>query len=103
MKFLAIILFINLFFSCKQKQDENQDNTLAPLDKLIAGNEKFVSGHPAHPHETLNRIKELKEGQHPFVVLVSCSDSRIPPELIFDQGLGDGFFDTYSRQYNRRL
>jgi len=95
MKFLAIILFTSLFFSCRQKQDENQDNTrdntLAPLDKLKAGNEKFVSGHPAHPHETLNRIKELKNGQHPFVVLVSCSDSRIPPELIFDQGLGDIF------------
>lgn len=82
---------MNVFISCRQKQDENQDNTLAPLDKLKAGNEKFVNGHPAHPHETLNRIKELKNGQHPFAVLVSCSDSRIPPELIFDQGLGDIF------------
>ena len=95
MKFLAIILFINLFFSCKQKQNEKQDsaqdNTLAPLDKLKTGNEKFANGHSAHPNESLNRIKELKEGQHPFVVLVSCSDSRIPPELIFDQGLGDVF------------
>ena len=84
-----------MFFSCKQKQNEKQDsaqdNTLAPLDKLKTGNEKFVNGHPVHPNESLNRIKELKEGQHPFVVLVSCSDSRIPPELIFDQGLGDVF------------
>jgi carbonic anhydrase len=95
MKFLAIILFMNLFFSCRQKQNENQNNTqditLSPLDKLMAGNEKFVSGHSVHPNESLNRIKELKNGQHPFVVLVSCSDSRIPPELIFDQGLGDVF------------
>jgi carbonic anhydrase len=95
MKFLAIILFISLFFSCKQKQNEKQDsaqdNTLAPLDKLKAGNEKFVSGHPEHPNETTNRIKELKEGQHPLAILVSCSDSRVPPELIFDQGLGDVF------------
>jgi carbonic anhydrase len=91
MKFLAIILFISLFFSCRQKQDENHDNALAPLDKLKAGNEKFVSGHSVHPHETLNRIRELKKGQNPFVVLVSCSDSRVPPELIFDQGLGDVF------------
>ena len=80
-----------MFFSCRQKQDENQDNTLTPLDKLKAGNEKFVSGHPEHPHETTNRIKKLKNEQHPFVVLVSCSDSRMPPELIFDQGLGDVF------------
>jgi len=91
MKFLAILLFINLFFSCSQKQEENQGNLLAPLDKLKAGNEKFVSGYPIHPHETLNRIRELKKGQNPFAVIVSCSDSRIPPELIFDQGLGDVF------------
>jgi carbonic anhydrase len=90
MKFLAIALFINLFFSCRQKQEKNHDN-IAPLEKLKVGNEKFVSGYPVHPHETLNRIRELKKGQHPFAVIVSCSDSRIPPELIFDQGLGDVF------------
>jgi len=91
LKYLAIILFINLFFSCKQKQEENQGNILTPLDKLKTGNEKFISGYPVHPHETLNRIRELKKGQNPFTVIVSCSDSRIPPELIFDQGLGDIF------------
>jgi carbonic anhydrase len=91
MKFLTIILFINLFFSCGQKQDENEVNIQTPLDRLKAGNEKFVNGYPIHPHETLNRIRELKKGQNPFVVLVSCSDSRVPPELIFDQGLGDVF------------
>ncbi len=91
MKFVGILLCINLFFSCKQKQEGNQVNTQLPLDRLKAGNEKFVSGYPIHPHETLNRIRELKKGQDPFVVLVSCSDSRVPPELIFDQGLGDVF------------
>ena len=91
MKFLISILFISFFFSCKQKQEKDQDNTLAPLDKLKVGNESFVSGHPVHPDETLNRIRELKKGQNPFVVVVSCSDSRLPPELIFDQGLGDVF------------
>ncbi len=91
MKFLAPILFISLFFSCSQKQEKDQDSTLAPLDKLKAGNERFVSGHPVHPDETLDRIRELKKGQDPFVVVVSCSDSRLPPELIFDQGLGDVF------------
>jgi carbonic anhydrase len=91
MRFLALILFLNLFCSCTQKQDKDQDETLAPLDKLIAGNEKFVSGHSVHPNETPTRIRELRKGQYPFVVLVSCSDSRIPPELIFDRGLGDIF------------
>ena len=91
MKFLAIILFLNLFFSCSQKREANQVNTQSPLDKLKTGNEKFVRGHPVHPDETLNRIRELKKGQNPFVITVSCSDSRLPPELIFDQGLGDIF------------
>jgi hypothetical protein len=50
-----------MLFSCKQKHDENRENALAPLDRLKAGNEKFVSGYPVHPHETLNRIRELKK------------------------------------------
>ena len=91
MKFLVPILFISLFFSCSQKPEKVQVSTLAPLDKLKVGNERFVSGRPVHPDETLTRIRELKKGQNPFVVVVSCSDSRLPPELIFDQGLGDVF------------
>src|SRR6188768_3653997 len=92
MKFvLPIILFISLILSCKQNQEKDQVSTLAPLDKLKEGNKRFVSGHPVHPDETLDRIRELKKGQNPFVVVVSCSDSRLPPELIFDQGLGDVF------------
>jgi len=92
MKFLlSIILSMSMLFSCIQKKEKNDDSIPALLDKLKTGNEKFVTGHPIHPHETLNRIRELKKGQHPFVVLISCSDSRIPPELIFDQGLGDVF------------
>jgi carbonic anhydrase len=90
MKCFIAILFINFIFSCGQKQEGDKID-LAPLDKLKAGNEKFANGHPLHPHETLKRIRELKKGQNPFVVIVSCSDSRIPPELIFDQGLGDVF------------
>jgi carbonic anhydrase len=92
MKFLVpIILFISMFSACKQKQEKDQVNTLVPLDNLKTGNVRFVSGHPVHPDETLDRIRELKKGQNPFVVIVSCSDSRLPPELIFDQGLGDVF------------
>jgi len=92
MKFiLPLILFINMFSACKLKHEKEQDNTLAPLDKLKVGNESFVNGHPVHPDETLTRIRELKKGQSPFVVVVSCSDSRLPPELVFDQGLGDVF------------
>ena len=41
-----------MFSACKQKQENGQVNTLAPLDNLKTGNERFVSGHPVHPDET---------------------------------------------------
>jgi carbonic anhydrase len=91
---LSLFLFTSLFVSCSPKHEEHEEKamtTLAPLDELKAGNDRFVNGQSNHPHESPARIKELKEGQHPFAVVVSCSDSRLPPEIIFDQGLGDVF------------
>ena len=46
---------------------------------------------PKHPDESLSRRKELEGTQHPFAVILGCADSRVPPELLFDQGLGDLF------------
>ncbi|MFZ2956712.1 MAG: carbonic anhydrase [Candidatus Ozemobacteraceae bacterium] len=61
------------------------------LVKLLAGNRNFVLLKPAHPHETRARRAEVAMGQHPIAVIVGCSDSRVPPELLFDQGEGDLF------------
>ena len=61
------------------------------LQKLKQGNKRFVNNQAKHPDESIERKKEMLKGQHPFVVILSCSDSRVPPELIFDQGLGDIF------------
>ncbi len=61
------------------------------IKKLKEGNNRFVSSKMVHPDETVQRRKELQSGQHPFVAILSCSDSRVPPEIIFDQGLGDLF------------
>lgn len=71
----------------------NLDNLSAQeaLNKLKKGNERFVKNHQKHPDESKKRKKEMIKGQHPFVVILSCSDSRVPLELIFDQGLGDLF------------
>jgi carbonic anhydrase len=92
MKFsIPILLSIIVILSCKQNVENNQPDNELPFDKLKAGNERFVSGKQLHPDESLNRIKDLKQGQNPFVIVISCSDSRLPPELIFDQGLGDIF------------
>jgi len=61
------------------------------LAELKSGNEHHVRHQYQHPHETAARQRELAAGQHPHAELLSCSDSRVPPEIIFDQGLGDLF------------
>jgi len=66
-------------------------NSDQALQELLAGNQRYVAGQLAHPHQTVERRDEVTQGQHPFACVVTCSDSRVPPELIFDQGLGDLF------------
>jgi len=88
------------------------------ISRLKEGNGRFTAGNPQHPHETVDdrkymavnsyenagvialgmtseqaakRRAELAKSQHPFAIVLSCSDSRVPPEIIFDEGLGDLF------------
>jgi len=61
------------------------------LTKLRAGNQRFVTGTPTFFIDQHDRRCELLAGQRPFAVVIGCSDSRVPVELIFDQGLGDLF------------
>ncbi|MEW6163255.1 MAG: carbonic anhydrase [Nitrospirota bacterium] len=61
------------------------------LQKLMDGNKRFVSGNLAQKDLGDAKRKELAKGQKPFAIVVTCSDSRVPPELLFDQGLGDIF------------
>jgi carbonic anhydrase len=61
------------------------------ISKLKEGNGRYASGNLKHPGQTTERRKELAKSQHPLAAIVSCSDSRVPPEIVFDQGLGDLF------------
>ncbi len=61
------------------------------IKRLSEGNARFVEGESIHPHEAFAWRSNLENEQHPWAVLLSCSDSRVPPELIFDQGFGDLF------------
>jgi len=61
------------------------------LKQLLEGNRRYASGHAKGPNRTAARRTELAGGQKPIAVIVSCSDSRVPPELLFDQGFGDLF------------
>lgn len=61
------------------------------LAQLMAGNQRYQNDTTGHPLLHARRRAELAGGQAPFAVILSCSDSRVPPELIFDQGLGGLF------------
>lgn len=63
----------------------------ASLQKIMDGNKRYVEGKLASKDLGDNKRKELTKGQKPFAIVVTCSDSRVPPELLFDQGLGDIF------------
>ena len=85
------------------------------ISRLKEGNGRFTAGNPQHPHESVGernyiaansyenagtmslgmtseqaakRRAELAKSQHPFAIILSCSDSRVPPEIVFDEGLG---------------
>ncbi len=66
----------------------NGDDALA---RLVAGNDRFVSGRPTNQGRTSARLVEVVEHQDPFAVVLGCSDSRVLPEIAFDQGVGDLF------------
>ncbi|HZG03080.1 MAG TPA: carbonic anhydrase [Streptomyces sp.] len=59
------------------------------LRELDRGNRRWRTLHQRHPHETAPARTEAVSGQHPFALVLGCIDSRVPPELVFDQGLGD--------------
>ncbi len=61
------------------------------LKRLRTGNDRYVSGRLRHPKQSPERRIELQGGQNPFAVVLGCSDSRVPPEIIFDAGIGDIF------------
>lgn len=58
---------------------------------LMDGNRRFVTGTPEHPGQDAARRTELAASQHPFAVVLGCSDSRLAAEILFDRGLGDLF------------
>ena len=79
---VSLCLLVNLGFS---------ESPAASLQQLMEGNQRYVDNRPLHPDISSERREELVEKQQPFAIIVGCSDSRVAPEIIFDQGLGDLF------------
>lgn len=61
------------------------------LSRLMEGNERFVGGATQGPRRGLDRVRELSGGQSPYAAILGCADSRVPVEILFDEGFGDLF------------
>lgn len=61
------------------------------LDRLLSGNQRFINDQSLAPRRQIEDIRAFSEGQAPFAAFLGCADSRVPVEIIFDQGFGDLF------------
>jgi carbonic anhydrase len=84
---LVVLVVLNVSGMAQQRQSSSADQI---WNQLVAGNHRFAIGKVA-PHDLRAQRESLTKTQHPQVAVLSCSDSRVPPELIFDAGLGDLF------------
>jgi carbonic anhydrase len=75
----------------EQKPPSGQLSSAQSLNRLLAGNRRYRENNLEHPDQDGSRRIQLSKAQHPFAVILSCSDSRVPPEIVFDEGLGDLF------------
>ncbi len=87
---LVLLLFVICLTTLLCSSQERVSPAEA-LKRLKEGNKRFVSGKSSKPRQDFSRIQEVAEGQTPFATIIGCSDSRVPNEIIFDQGLGDLF------------
>ncbi|MDT8342064.1 MAG: carbonic anhydrase [Longimicrobiales bacterium] len=66
-------------------------NPQEALDRLMAGNTRFMEGDADAPRRSLARVRELTSSQSPYAAVLGCADSRVPVEILFDEGFGDLF------------
>ncbi len=91
-KFYTLAVALTTLF-CGFANNHTNDNVTPQevLTTLLEGNKRFVVGTTTTLHEDMKHVKELVQGQHPHAAIIACSDSRVPVELLFDQGFGDLF------------
>src|SRR6185503_16856953 len=88
---IVALLLLSLSILGVGQKDEEKVTADSALAELKSGNAHHVEHRYQHPHATVDRRRQLASGQNPHAEILSCSDSRVPPELIFDVGLGDLF------------
>lgn len=87
---LAAVLVVSVLAMGAGKETKGVSADQA-LQKLMDGNKRYTEAKLKHPDQDSVRRAEVVKGQHPYAIIIGCADSRVPPEIIFDQGLGDLF------------
>jgi carbonic anhydrase len=88
--YAIFIVACSLYFATLSAQDNHFVNS-SSLERLIEGNKRYASDKLEHPNRGYDRRESLSAKQEPFAIIVGCSDSRVSPEIVFDQGIGDLF------------
>lgn len=88
--FLAVVVLLGAVSPIRGSESAPLSGDAA-LAQLKEGNQRFVAGAATHPQQSVARRTEVAAGQHPVAVVITCADSRLSPEIIFDQGLGTLF------------
>jgi len=94
---MALVAAVTGIASWSMQPDQANAASIEPLSpdaalkRLIDGNQRFVKQKSKHPDQSKARVKEVAQAQHPFATVLSCADSRVAPEILFDEGIGDLF------------
>ena len=88
---IGLALMVMTFTMCKSQSTALPATPDEALAALLAGNERYVNEKSINPRSDMDRVEETAPHQAPFAAVVGCSDSRVPVELLFDQGIGDIF------------
>lgn len=89
---IAALAMITFFFAAAAASGPSAGiGPEAAVARLVEGNNRFALGKTEGPNRGKERVREVATGQHPFAAVVCCSDSRVPPEILFDCGIGDIF------------
>lgn len=89
--FVALIASMGLLSASSGGQGTPSMSSAESMKLLVEGNHRYTSGAFQHPNQQAERRTEVAKGQKPFAIVLTCADSRVPPEIVFDQGLGDLF------------
>lgn len=91
MRFITFLFPIFFLGACSVVPSMRDAAPVSNIERLRQGNKRFAEHKMRHPDQTIDRIRQTAYGQTPFAVVITCADSRLSPEIIFDEGIGDLF------------